>query len=267
LKSYTVAREVELTGRGLFSGEDCSAVIAPADAGTGLVFIRDGTRIPATPAQFTEAPNCTVLGCDGQTVMVTEHLMAALWAAGIDTAAITVDGPELPNRDGSARWQYEKIAEAGRHAVGERPGLKLDHSVTVGDPGAFIIWTPHDTLEITYFFSHAELGEQVVIAEIDRKLAADAILPSRSFITESEAQDAIAKGFLKNTHAEDALVITNGRPNSPLRFPDEYARHKVLDLLGDLNNVPAELTGRIAAFRSGHRLNRELALELFRRIS
>jgi UDP-3-O-[3-hydroxymyristoyl] N-acetylglucosamine deacetylase len=260
--SATLMHPVALTGRGLISGEACHAELRPAPPGQGITFFCGTARIPAHPASYIEQPNYSALGHDGAYARATEHLLAALWAAGIDTLHIVVDGPELPNMDGSALPQYEAILGGGRVEHGPRPRRTPDSPVQVEDGEASLRYEPWAELFIGYTFSHPELGEQRLRADLTRESAVREILPARSFITAREAQAALAAGVLHNTHAEDALLIVDGVPTQPLRFPDEYARHKVLDLLGDLYVLPFEWCGRIHAVRSGHRLNRELARRL-----
>ncbi len=263
MKSATVNRDVVLEGRGLFSGETCRAVIKPAEPGSGITFVKDGVSIPATAEHYVEQPNCSVLGKDGAHVVVVEHLLAAMWCAGIDSAVIEASGPEMPNHDGSALWQYQEIVAAGKTEGAERPAIKYAEPVCV-DHGeyTFVICTPGPVLEVNYVFAHEELGSQGFCAELTREYAAEQILPARTFITETEATQARSAGILQNDNEHDALVIRNGVPNQELRFENEFARHKVLDMLGDLYVLQGELTGRISACRSGHSMNRELARKL-----
>ena len=265
---------VGISGRGLITGQPCSLKVRRPlglredtfgrRGEAGIIFEQEGMHIPAHPDYYFEQANCTALMVDGAPpVFVIEHLLAALWAAGIDRARIVMNGLEAPNQDGSARPLYDEIIAAGREELGERPGLSLSKTVRVEDgDGAYIEIAPDSELSVEYNFAHPELGEQRFSAVIERSWAVDELLPARSFITEREAEAAIASGVLKNTSEEDALLIRGGQPNKPLRFPDEYARHKVLDLIGDLYILPFELTGRITAHRSGHRLNRALARKL-----
>lgn len=253
---------VVLTGRGIISGQPCRAELRPAQPGQGIIFFRGDARIPCHPASYIEQSNCTVLGHDGAQVAVTEHLLAALWAAGIDTLHIVVDGPELPNVDGSALPLYQELQSGGRVEYGPRSGRVPAGPLRVEVGGAYIEYEPWGELLVDYSFSHPELGEQRYVAKLTRDSAVGEILPARSFITQREAQAAIAAGVLGNTHEEDALLIRDGVPTQPLRFADEYARHKVLDLLGDLYALPFEWCGRITAVRSGHKLNRALARKM-----
>jgi len=267
VRSATIARPVELSGRGLFSGEPCRATLLPSEAGSGIVFETGGARIPAHPAYCLEQANCTALSADGAQVVSVEHMLAALWAAGIDTLRIEVAGPEMPNRDGSALPLYEVIAWTGKRELGERPALALAEpgKAGVGDErGSYIELAPGKGLTVDYHFSHPVLGDQRLSLSLTREDAVREVLPARSFATVEEALALASAGLLRNTHEEDALLIRDGVATQPLRFRDEYARHKILDLLGDLYLAPYELTGHITAVRSGHQLNRKLARELLR---
>jgi len=262
MQSATVERAVPITGYGLFSGEPCRAEVRPAEDG-GLVFVKHGVRIPVHPDHYVESPNCSILGAEGERVVQTEHLLAALWAAGIDTAEIVAEGPELPSQDGSALPLYEQLLKGGRALLGPRPALKLDGPVMVGQEyRSSLELAPAPGLCIAYAFQHPELGRQDLVAMVTRLWAVDNLLPARTFITEREAVALRKLKVLRHRDERAALLIRRGQPNRPLRFKDEYVRHKMLDLLGDLYAVPAEVEGNITAARSGHELNRELARQL-----
>jgi len=256
MHSATIARPMVLEGRGLISGERSRAEILPAPAGHGIVFKREDQRIPANPLNYIEQANCTVLASNEMSVAVVEHLLAAFWAAGIDTAEIVVSSAELPNIDGSAQPQYEVLRSAGLKQLGERPQLRITETLEKKANGAWLRVEPAEQVHAHYYFEHDELGTQVLDTSLERKWAAEQILPARSFITEKEAQIALAVGVLHNTNEQDGLVIRDGTPSQPLRFEDEYARHKVLDLIGDLYVLPFDVTARFSGYKSGHTLNR-----------
>jgi UDP-3-O-acyl-N-acetylglucosamine deacetylase len=231
-----------------------------------LTLIRNRQAVPLTIEQVVERPNCTVINCGDHEVAVVEHLLCALWAAGIDTASIQVDGDEIPNIDGSALPLYEALANAGLIQAGPRMQLTLTETLRVEDNGSYLQIEPADRLTVDYSFSHTELGEQRYRSDVSRETAVAEILPARSFITNGEAAAAMAAGMLRHQNVEDALYLhvegNTVQPATPPRFPDEFARHKVLDLLGDLYLAPFEWTGKVTAFRSGHKLNRAMARKL-----
>ena len=264
--SATLAHPVEVLGRGLFSGEPCRMRIEPAPPCSGLTIRTNGRAVPLTIEHVIERPSCTVIDSGDSEVAVVEHLLAALWAAGIDTAGVIVEGAEIPNTDGSSQPIYAALTNAGRIQAGPRLELSLTETLRVEENGSYLQIEPEDTLTVDYSFSHPELGEQQYVAAISRVSAATEIIPARSFITNSEAAAAIAAGVLRHENVEDALYLQvedrEVSPVTPLRFPNEYARHKVLDMLGDLYLAPFEWTGKITAFRSGHKLNRMMARKL-----
>lgn len=293
MRSATIAQPVRIEGRGIFSGERCICYVWPWQDGlpAPLTFRLGRQLIAALPPFFAEQPNCTGFSSpEGAAVAVTEHLFAALWAAGIDHALIELSHPELPNHDGSAITLYEAIAPAGRSELGLRPALQLATPLRVESAaGAFIELAGSPVgedqgepvseapLQISYTFSHPQLGEQRLEIGITRESAVREILPARSFATLEEASALVAAGLLRNRHTEDALLLTPAQPSAsadgalpgsyvpstPLRFGDEFARHKLLDLLGDLYCTGIELSGKVTALRSGHSLNRALASALY----
>lgn len=289
--SASLARPVRIEGRGIFSGARCLCTLRPWEDGlpAPLTFKLGAALIPALPQNFGRQPNCTTfVNPDGIGVSVTEHLFAALWAAGIDHALIELTRPELPNHDGSAITLYEELLPGGRSELGERRALALADPLRVeAADGAYIEvqgagraalranggqgQPPSQGLHISYTFSHPQLGEQHLALDVTRESALRDILPARTFATVEEAEALIAAGLLCNRHTEDAVLLSpphsaagdqTYRPSTPLRFADEFARHKVLDLLGDVYCTGVEINGRITAVRSGHGLNRALAVQL-----
>jgi UDP-3-O-[3-hydroxymyristoyl] N-acetylglucosamine deacetylase len=267
MDSATIRKPVEIHGRGLFSGEPCLVRIAPAPYGHGLVFRSGGVSIPALPAQVADAPACTVLERNGKSIRVAEHLLCALWAAGIDNAEITqLSGPEIPNVDGSSLPFYEALAAAGREVYNRRRKLVLNTSFRLGDDEAYFLLEPAHAPSIRYFFSHAELGVQEYEFNGERTVAVKEILSSRTFATLREATALQEAGLLMNTDESAGLLIRDGAPSQPLRFDNEYARHKVLDMLGDMYVLPFDWPCKVTAYRTGHQHNHQLARQLMREV-
>ena len=263
MRSATILQHVEVTGKGIFCGEPCNMLIEPAPLGDGLVFVRNGKEIRANPEFFQEQAQTTVLSCEGETVVVTEHLMAACWACGIDHARFTLDCTEVPNQDGSAYPFYCALVKAGRVEFNEpRQPTPASGTVRVEDNGSFLEYTPGDELWVDYTFAHPELGQQHLTRRLERGDAVRDLMRARSFITEREALAAIEAGIFKHDDADMGLLIRDGKPHRRLRYKDEYARHKVLDMLGDLYMLPYELCGKLTGYRSGHRLNRMLVRKI-----
>ncbi len=264
MHSATVLLAIQITGKGIFSGASCQLRVEPAPLGSGLVFVRNGVEIPACSANVVEQPQTTMFGRDGEQAMVCEHLLAACWACGVDHARLILDTPEVPNQDGSAYPFYCALVKAGRVELPRvRPPAPVQGTVRVEDShGSFLEYTPGDELWVDYTFTHPELGEQHLARRLERGDAVRDLMRARSFITEREAVAAKAAGIVKHEDMDMGLLIRDGKPHRRLRYKDEYARHKVLDLLGDLYLLPYELCGKLIGFRSGHRLNRMLVQKI-----
>jgi UDP-3-O-[3-hydroxymyristoyl] N-acetylglucosamine deacetylase len=268
----TVASPVEFAGRGLFSGEPCRIRIEPRDKRGLLYRTTAGGEVLAHPDHIQSSAGCTVLRSNRAEIRVIEHLQAALWAADIDSAVITqLDGPEIPNVDGSAAPFYRALLGDGDLKIAAtaeaRPTLRIAEPLRVGDETAWFELEPADTLSIHYHFDHAELGQQEFRWERGRDGAAEEILLARTFATLAEADSMARAGLLRNRDELAGLLFRDGVPNQPLRFANELARHKVLDLLGDLYVLPFEWPCRLRAFRTGHLHNHLLARILWRLFS
>jgi UDP-3-O-[3-hydroxymyristoyl] N-acetylglucosamine deacetylase len=264
MQSATILLPTAITGIGIFSGEPCRMLVEPAPLGTGITFVRDGVEIPACLSSVVEQPQTTMLARGGQVAMVSEHLLAACWACGIDHARFTLDTPEVPNQDGSAYPFYSALVKSGRVDLpASRQGAPVAGTMRVEDGhGSYLEYTPGEELWVDYTFAHTELGEQHLTRRLERGDAVRDLLRARSFITEREALAARAAGIFKHDNPDAGLLIRDGKPHRRLRYKDEYARHKVLDMLGDLYLLPYELCGQLTGFRSGHKLNRMLVRKI-----
>lgn len=260
MSGNTLCHEVLLRGQGLFSGKDVSAIIKPASQGHGIVFSRGSAKLQAGIESAAKTANYTCLQNSSMEVRVTEHLLAALWAAGINHAQVELSGEELPNFDGSAIEMYKLIVAGGKQPLGNMHRLgRFPEKTFNGANSAEITLRPSAVLSIEYLFEHPELGKQHYQAEITREYAVQEILPARTFITVREAEQAFTAGLIRHRDPSLAIIINNRTPDKPLRFADEYVRHKVLDIIGDLYLLQTELNVAVTARRSGHRLNRQAA--------
>lgn len=277
LKQKTISREVSLTGPGLFSGEPATLTFAPAEADAGITFVREQDGKTATIAARVEnvlkRPRRTCLRNGTLFVETIEHCMAALCGMGIDNAVVKVTGGtigEIPGGDGSSRTFVEALTEAGpvEQDAAQLP-LIIKEPVTVTDGDATItaLPGPTDRLEIVYEFDPAPpMGRQVFSFRVGADDFITQLAPARTFTFEAEAREAHARGIGKHLTPKDVLVISDTGPiDNAFRFPDECARHKALDVLGDLYLVGRPLRGRIIAYKSGHSLNHLLAKRLLER--
>lgn len=276
-KQRTLLSEVVLAGTGLHEGRAVRVRIVPAPAETGVVFAR--TDLPGAPTvaalsgAVTDGGRRTRLRRGAAEVHTVEHLLAALFALRLDNARIELDGPELPGLDGSARPWAEALSAAG--AVEQdhpRAELLLARPVAVELGGASLaaIPTGRPVLELSYTLDYRRDGlpPQYVEASLPGTDLPAEILPARTFVLASEMEVLRAAGYGRGATAENTLVLAaGGQPLSgTLRFPDEPARHKMLDLLGDLSLLGADLSARVVAVKSGHRAHHELVRRLVREL-
>lgn len=270
----TIGREASFTGPGLFSGESATVTFAPAEVGSGITFVReqDGkvATIPALVQNVLRRPRRTCLKNGTLFVETIEHCMAALAGMGIDNAVVRVSGGtvgELPGGDGSSRPFVEAIQQAGVVEQDQpvRP-LIIRKPVQVTAEGATLaaLPGPTDKLEVIYDFeAKPPIGRQVISFHLGDDDFVSQLAPARTFIFEEEARDLRARGMGKHLTPQDLLVIAGSGPiDNEFRFGDECARHKVLDLIGDLFLIGRPLRGRIVACKSGHALNHLLARRL-----
>lgn len=271
-RQRTVRHPVRLEGVGLHSGEPASVEVRPAPAEHGVVFVRedlpDAPVVPATLDYLAKGERRTVLRNGEAQVDTVEHLLAAFAGLGIDNAEVRLSGPEIPGLDGSAAPIVERLNEAGVvEQKADRAVLRLEEPIHVREGDASIFALPHDEeglrVQYTLDLSGTTFGAQFV----DLRLGGDAfpreVAPARTFVRREEVERAREAGLGRGADTTNTLVIDDGQVlDNELRFPDEFARHKVLDLLGDLFLVGADVWACIVATRSGHRANWELARRL-----
>ena len=266
-RRQTVAAEIVLAGTGLHSGLPVRMRLLPAEAGTGIVFVRTdagGARIPATLEHAAPSFYATVL-CRGEVKVTTiEHLLAALAALQVDDLEIELDAAEPPILDGSARPFVEAILAVGRVKLPvEREYLTVTRPIVVEDGDKRIAAYPSDEYRVTYAidFDHPRLGYQELSVGLWRERDyAEKLAPARTFTFEGEVAKLRARGLALGGSLDNALVIgEDGLLNPALRFPDEFVRHKMLDLTGDLSLLGRPLRAHIVAYRAGHDLHGRLA--------
>ena len=261
-----VAPSQVFDGVGLHSGADASVCFHPAPAGNGLTFRdrRTGQEIPARAANVTDTSRCTRLGLDGWEVQTVEHVLSALAGLGVDDAVIETEGGEMPAGDGSAAPFVALIREAG---LRPQPGvmawpLAPALPVTVTEGGTTLVALPAERLILTVVLDyprHPYLGTSAAtfdtaLDEYDAEIA-----PARTFGFLSEIEALRALGLGLGASRENAVVLGEDRYETSLRFPNELARHKLLDLMGDLALIGRPLHMHVIAVRPSHTLNTRLA--------
>jgi UDP-3-O-[3-hydroxymyristoyl] N-acetylglucosamine deacetylase len=247
----------------------------PARANTGIVFVRrDGDRVsevPARPAWVTSTANATTLGSGKAAVTTVEHLLAALWSLGVDNARVELDGPEIPVMDGSAASFVYLIRSAGRFAQkARRPELRVRKPIELRDGSRSIRIEPAPRLEIRYAvdYDHPSIGRQEIrFDRIDGEVFEHQIAGARTFGFLRDVKVLWEAGLGRGGSFDNTVLLDDDRVANPdgLRWPDEFVRHKVLDLLGDLAVLGVTVRGRITAERGGHSLHQKLVSELLRR--
>lgn len=263
----TLARTITVSGVGIHTGARARATLTPArTVGAGVVFRQadTGQEIPARASNVTETSRCTVLGRAGASLSTVEHLLSALAGLGVTDCIVEVDGPELPIGDGSALIWTEALAQAGLTdlpGAGAGPLRLREPVVAAGQGGAFIAGFPSETTRYTVaiVYEHALVGTQVARFEPAREAYGERVAPARTFGFIEEVEALRAAGRARGGSFENAVVIYADHFSTPLRTDDELARHKLLDLIGDLALLGRPLIADVVAVKPSHRLNNEFA--------
>ncbi len=273
----TIAADVTVTGIGLHSGESCTVTFRPAPPDTGIVFVRidlpGEPSIPSHPDHLCQRQRRTALAIGEVEVHTCEHFLAAAYGLGIDNLRVELNAVEFPGLDGSAKDFVELLRGAGILEQGdERRLFEVTEPISVSDGRTTLIALPwKGGLKITYTLDDhggALGGAQVVEVELTEQAFAEQIAPARTFCLKKEVDMLRAAGLGKGANYENTCVYDGTQVvGTTLRFPDEAARHKVLDLIGDLAHAHRRLHAHIIAVRSGHRENMLLVQELNRRIT
>lgn len=274
MQQKTFEREISIKGIGLHSGCESVLVLQPAEENSGIVFERsdlDGkVSFPALFSQVVDTRNCTCLGNkDGQIVSTVEHIMATLYALGVDNARISVNNPEVPIMDGSAKLFYQILQKVPLcEQKSARKCLKVKKNVRfTDDKGNFVSLSPCDKLKIKFVidFPSEIVGHQVFDGEIDEKTFAEKIAPSRTFCEKYQVDYLRSIGLIKGGSLENAVVLdgNNILNEGGFRVENECVNHKVLDCVGDMFTSGYRIEAAIEAFHSGHFHNNEVLKLLF----
>ena len=272
---HTLAGPAICAGVGLHSGERVRVSIRPAQAGSGIVFVRTDiagdNRIPVTAAAVTQSRLCTVISnAAGVTVATIEHLMAALAALEVDNAVIELDGPEVPIMDGSALPFVQLLDRAGRRRQDvERQFIEILETIEVVDGDKVVRLSPCDQFEMAFEieFQAKVIGRQRVDLAVTEQSFRDELADCRTFGFLNDVQALREAGLALGGSLENAVVIDGERVLNPegLRRADEFVRHKALDAVGDLYVLGAPLLGRFEGVCAGHVLNNLLCRALLAR--
>ncbi|MEM9161716.1 MAG: UDP-3-O-acyl-N-acetylglucosamine deacetylase [Cyanobacteria bacterium P01_F01_bin.4] len=269
----TLAAAVECRGVGLHLGQTTHVRILPTEPGTGRYFVRTdlsgAVPIPATVDQVVQTQLSTELG-RATPVRTVEHLLASLWALGVDNARIEIDGPEVPLLDGSAQGWVSAIESVGlaAQAMPRSHRVSLAAPVTVQSEDAFVVAMPAPSLRFTYGidFDLSAIGNQWHSwspgSSTDTSFASE-VAPARTFGLAHQIEYLRSQGLIQGGSLDNALVCSqDGWVNPPLRFANEPARHKLLDLVGDLSLLGGLPTMHVMAYKASHHLHVQLAQKL-----
>ncbi len=270
----TIKEPVEVDGRGLFSSEPARVRFCPAQANTGIVFVRTDTpkpaRITATAANVaTQADRRTSLRDGTIAIETVEHLLAAVNGLGIDNIVIEVTAQEAPGADASCKPFVDALLGVGiEEQDAERRIFVIDTPTAVSQGDAMLAALPGESefLDILYDLDYGpvkSIGRQVLGFRLHVDDFLSQIAPARTFLLDEEAKEFQARGWGRHLTARDILVMSaEGPVDNELRFVDEHVRHKIADLVGDLALLGRSLRGRIVAYKSGHGLNHQLVRKL-----
>jgi len=270
----TLRKPIQCAGIGLHSGAQISMTLRPAPADSGIVFVRldhGGALIPALYDRVTGTTLGTSLGGSGGIAVGTvEHLMAALWGCEIDNLFVEIDGPEVPAMDGSASPFVDMIMDAGIvEQAALRHFIKVWQRVDIVDGEKTISLIPTETfaVDLSIEFSHKTIARQSSVLDGGPVAFRSEISSARTFGFVHEVEALRAAGLAKGGSLENSIVVgdenTGVLNEGGLRYENEFARHKVLDCVGDLYLAGKPLLARVEAHRSGHALNNALLKKLF----
>ncbi len=269
---HTLAGEVKCTGIGVHSGRAVDLVLRPAAAGTGIFFVRrdlpGAPRFPARAEWVVDTTLATTLGTPRARLSTVEHLISALHGMGVDNCTVEVFGPEMPIMDGSAAPFVYLIEQAGvvaQRRLRRRLVIRKPVEVREGDRYVCAIPSREFKLTVDVDFPHPAIGHQTLRSlAVTPHTYAREIASARTFGFLSEVQRLQARGLALGGTLQNAIVLDEQRVLNPegLRFRNEFARHKALDLIGDLALLGLPVQGHFKAVRSGHSLHQALVAEL-----
>ena len=287
----TLMRPAEVGGVGYLTGANVHLRFLPAPPSSGIVFVRTDLRprlhLPAHVQNVTGTKRRTTLGDPPGQIGLVEHVLAALAGLRIDNCQVELNAPEPPGMDGSAREFVAALLDAGICRQGaSRPVYEVEQSVVLASGGATLALhppvpglfgpaakrgvLPECELYLSYFLDYgltSPIGRQLHTQALSPGGFAQELAACRTFILESEAEELRRQGLGTRTTASDLIVFgPHGPVDNKLRFANEPARHKVLDLVGDLALLGVDLCGHVVAYRSGHPLNVELVRRLHQQL-
>lgn len=263
----TIRTRVSLDGIGLHSGSPVRITLSPAAPDTGILFrAADGTFIPASADHVVDTRSATTVGAFGIKVRTIEHLMAAVSALRIDNLLVDVDAEEIPAVDGSAKPFVELLHSAGRVSQpASRQRLLIPEPIRVGDENRWLEVFPADNFRISYTLDHRHpvIGLQVASFEINETSFVEEVAAARTYGFLRDVPMMRQNGLARGGSLDNAVVVGKRIVlNDSLRFDNEFVRHKILDLVGDLRLLGRSVMGHVVGRNAGHTLNHQLVLAI-----
>lgn len=264
-RQTTLATVTKYSGTGLHSGRSVTITLRPAPAGTGIVFVRTdlagSPQVKACTENVTGTMRATTLEQGAAKVFTVEHLLAAFSALTVDNCFVDIDAVEPPVADGSSLPFVQMIQQAGICEL-DAPAVvvAVEETIAVRMPDKFIAIMPYDGLRISFTSvnPHPMLGVQFGDYELTPAVFETEIAPARTIGFMHEVEALQAQGLALGGTLENAVVYDHEKALTPLRFPDELVRHKILDIIGDLA-LAGRVRGHVVAVKSSHAINTELA--------
>ncbi|RRA50034.1 UDP-3-O-acyl-N-acetylglucosamine deacetylase [Acidipila sp. EB88] len=266
----TIAAPLSFAGTGLHSDAPVSMRLLPATAGSGVVFRRtdlENFEISATGRNVAKVSYATSLMRQGVLISTTEHLLSALTGLSIDNVIVELDNLELPILDGSALPYVEAIRQIGlKPQRRRREYLRVLKPIEIREGNKFLGVYPGDGYSISYAIDFpAPIGSQQLAIDLAAGLYGSAIAPARTFGFREDEQKLRDMGLIRGVSDKNAIIVASGKvANGALRFADEFVRHKVLDLIGDLALAGHQILGHVVAERAGHAMHTALVSRLLR---
>jgi UDP-3-O-[3-hydroxymyristoyl] N-acetylglucosamine deacetylase len=266
----TLRKIAPCTGIGLHSGQKVSISLKPAPADFGIRFYRTdlGVEIPAHVSCLGAVQQLqTGLRKQNATVETVEHLLSALRSLGVDNALIELNQPEVPIMDGSAApWVYLIQSAGTRELSASRKTMEILSTVEVRDGDKRIAFYPSDRFKISYTiaFDHPLLRHQEITLDVTEQSFIEQVAPARTFGFQKDVEMLRQRGQALGGSLDNAVVVGETGVLNPLRFDDEFVRHKMLDAIGDLALMGYPIQGHLVVHRGGHALHTAFAAELLR---
>jgi UDP-3-O-[3-hydroxymyristoyl] N-acetylglucosamine deacetylase len=267
MRQHTIKKTVSLEGIGLHSGKPVRLTLSPAPPDSGIVFRVGGERIAAAPESVVDSHYATTVGRNGIRIQTVEHLMAATAGLSVDNMEVEVDGSEIPAVDGSAKPFVALLLAAGRaQQPARRRPIDLPHPIRVGSGGRFIHIEPAPTFRISYTLDndHPAIGTQVLSCTPTEESFIEEYAPARTYGFLKDLGTLRKHGLALGGSLDNAIVVGKRGTLNGLRYRDEFVRHKILDLIGDLALLGRPMHAHVIARNAGHALNYELVLAIQR---